>query len=56
MKIEVGEEGYIVLSEVYVPVVVRVPMGDFGIVQRDGGIEISHQGDLVHADYPEPNP
>ena len=51
MKIHVGEHSEIVLEEVFNPVVVRTEVGDFGICQRDGGIEIMCEGELVFASY-----
>ena len=52
MKIHVDENDKIVLSEVFTTVVIRTPEGDFGVCQRDGGIEIVLDGKLVFA-YPK---
>ena len=51
MKIEVGEDGDILFSEVYNPLCIRSAAGTFGICERDGGIEIMRNGALVFACY-----
>ena len=47
MKLEVNENGEIVLGDVFNPVVVTTPNGDFGICQRDGGIEVVQNGKVI---------
>jgi hypothetical protein len=49
MNIEVSAEGQITLSEVYNGIGIKTDSGLFGIAQRDGGIEVMHNGKLVWA-------
>lgn len=51
MKIIVNENNDIQFEEVFLPIVVRTDVGDFGICQRDGGIEIMRNGKLEFACY-----
>lgn len=54
MKIWANEDGEIMLGDVFNGIGVRTDAGDFGICQRDGGIEVMHQGELVYAKYAAP--
>lgn len=47
MKIHVGEEGEIVLSEVFNGLGIETDQATFGIAQRDGGIEVYLDGVLL---------
>lgn len=53
MKIEVNDQHDLVLSEVFEGVCIRTEMGVFGVCERDGGLEVTFQGKLVFAKYPE---
>jgi len=52
MKIDVSENGSIVLSDVFNAVVIATDQGEFGVAQRDGGIEVMHKGELVYSSNP----
>lgn len=47
MKIEVDETRDILLSEVYNPVVIKDDTHKYGIAQRDGGLEIVCDGEMI---------
>ena len=52
MNLYVGERGIIVIERLYEPVVIRASEGgDFAIAERDGSIEVRHDGTIV---YPVP--
>ena len=53
MRIQIVD-GEIVLSEVYNGIGIQTDMGLFGVAQRNGGIEVLHDGKPVWAshDYP----
>lgn len=55
MKIDIqyGEATTLVLSEVYEGVGIKTEMGTFGVCERDGGLEVTFNGKLVFAKYPE---
>jgi hypothetical protein len=56
MKIEAGEHGELVLTEVYNGVGIRTQgAGDFGICERDGGIEVTRDGELIFCCYTKIN-
>jgi len=52
MKIHVSENGSIVLSDVFNAIVIATDQGEFGVAQRDGGIEVMHKGELVYSSNP----
>jgi len=52
MKLEVNEQGEIVLSEVYNGIGIKTEVGMYGIAQRDGGCEIMLNGVLIHSPTP----
>lgn len=52
MKLEVGPDQSILLSEVFSGVGIKTDMGTFGICQRDGGIEVTWHGVQMFAIYP----
>ncbi|KKM06433.1 hypothetical protein LCGC14_1743970 [marine sediment metagenome] len=59
MKVSVNEEYLIVLREIFNPIVISSPSGDFGICQRDGGIEIVKNGKIIFSsavDHGKSNP
>ncbi len=56
MRVDVDEHDNIRFSEVFNPVVISTDVGEFGICQRDGGIEVSHNGKLVFAQYTSVKP
>lgn len=47
-SITVNESGKIVLAEVYEEIVIHTPTGDFSVAQRDGGLEVVHDGRVVY--------
>ena len=47
MKIEVNEKGEIVLSQVYNAIGIKTEAGTFGIAERDGGIEVLLNGEVI---------
>ena len=47
MQIHVGEDGEIVLSEIYNAIGIETDQANFGLVQRDGGIEVYLDGVLI---------
>lgn len=49
MKINVSENGSIVLSDVFNAVIIATDEGEFGVAQRDGGIEVMHKGIMVYS-------
>ncbi len=49
MKLGVNADGLLEISMVFEPVVIVTPDGSFGVCQRDGGIEVVHQGKIVFA-------
>jgi len=53
MKIEVGPDQFIILSEVFSGVGIKTDMGTFGVCQRDGGIEVTRAGVVVFSLYPD---
>ena len=53
MKINIDEQGSLVLSEVFNGIGIETDAGVFGIAQRDGGIEIMHGENLLLGIYPE---
>ena len=50
MQIEV-KNGKVVFSEMYNGIGIKTEAGDFGVAQRDGGIEIMLNGELVFGYY-----
>jgi hypothetical protein len=53
MKLEVGPDQSIILSEVFSGVGIKTDMGTFGVCQRDGGIEVTREGVQVFSMYPD---
>ncbi len=47
MRIDVNQKGDVVLTDVFNGIIIRTDDGDFGVSQRDDGIEITHKGNLV---------
>jgi len=41
--------GDVSVTECYNGILVKTPNGDFGITQRDGGIEVAREGKLIFA-------
>lgn len=56
MKLQVSEDGAIVLSEVYVGIGINTDQGLFGIAQRDSGIEVMLNGKLIWSSTTLPDP
>lgn len=54
VRIETGEGGGIVLSEVYVGIGIKTDKGEFGIAERDGGIEVYFGGQMVWSSHELP--
>ena len=52
MNIKVNENGHIELSEVYLPVCIRTEHGVYGVCQRDGGLEVVKDGEIVFSTFP----
>lgn len=48
MRVDVTEEGYLKLSDLFTPVVISSDLGDISISSRDGGIEIM-VGESLHS-------
>ncbi len=46
-SIRVNESGKIVLAEVFEAIIISTPQGNFSVAQRDGGLEVVHDGKLV---------
>lgn len=53
MKLEVGPDQSIILSEVFSGVGIKTDVGTFGVCQRDGGLEVTLAGVLVFCMYPD---
>ena len=50
-KIEIYTSGGVLIEKCYTGVLIETEIADFGICQRDGGIEVTRDGKLVFSDY-----
>lgn len=60
MRLRVNDQGDIVLSEVFNGIGIETDIGTYGIAQRDGGCEITLNGEVIHCptttNVPETSP
>ena len=56
MRVDLDENLQLVLSEVYNGIGIKTDAGVYGICQRDGGIEVMLDGQLVFAHYSPSDP